>query len=83
MLEIGHADGEWVALCNGFRGVGSSADEALRLALDDETSPIGAAAASRATFCPAAGAAWQINETARIRPNRLGLLTPTHRSIRR
>jgi hypothetical protein len=50
MLEIGHADGEWVALCNGFRGVGSSADEALRLALDDETSPIGAAAATLAAW---------------------------------
>jgi hypothetical protein len=35
-LDVEFADGNWIATCEGGRGIGTSAAEALARALDDE-----------------------------------------------
>jgi hypothetical protein len=44
MLEVEHAEGEWVARCAGARGVGTSALAAIRAAVGGEPASIGPAA---------------------------------------
>jgi len=57
-LEVEFADGTWTAACEGERGVGSSAAEAIRGALDHGATALGA---SRAGL-----AAWIAEQAARL-----------------
>jgi hypothetical protein len=41
MLEVEYASGEWVAHCGGVRGIGSSALEAITVAVGGEPESIG------------------------------------------
>jgi hypothetical protein len=44
MLEIDHADGEWIAKCEGASASASTASAALHEALRESASPIGSSA---------------------------------------
>jgi hypothetical protein len=43
VLEVEHANGEWVARCGGARGVGATALEAIRAAVARKQASIGSA----------------------------------------
>ena len=43
VLDVEHSDGEWVAHCDGSRGAGRSALEAIRAAVGSEPPSIGSA----------------------------------------
>ena len=43
VLEVEHAEGEWIARCAGARGVGTSALEAIRAAVGGGPASIGSA----------------------------------------
>jgi hypothetical protein len=43
VLEVEHANGEWVAHCGGARGVGATALDAIRAAVAREQASIGSA----------------------------------------